>query len=795
MHYGRNMRQQPGQQPSPVISTSLSLGTVYARPVPSQPNNQQAPAPPAINSQQAVLSNEAHQGLALSRVIWSAMRSWDGSIAPDVMAQALATGLPQAYILNVARATREQEAARHLAMQRQGNAALYYLPWQPQSSPSQLPSPSQYHQSYQQGWAQVPAASPPNAAAASSDHRLLAIKSAVDNLDEGRRKLLLQAVRSAAQSSNGIVAPEAMNRALACGLSQPFILNTVQEYFRQKALRQQQQQSSPLVPRSRAPSNPTPSASASSVPAPSARAPSNQVLPTTRTSPKDAPSASTPLVSLSSARARSNPVPPARASSMPLPDPVASGLFISRGNEGVRANHVSCQGGAVRQEDSKTPARGDRKRASSASFAPTESNAKHARRKQRRGSAAAMQELATFNGVIGIEGIGHLILGFVDFRTLHLVRVNTELLQLSSEVMESSALRVTAADVAVGAHVQKLRHLVKSAKPGQTIRLAGGEYMLGDESVSGHARRTIVYDTDGELNGGDCGYGMYSDYSYSGDCYWNEWESGYGPIKISTPGIKLIGPSGASEEPAIFVFNATYYWSEDPVAIHVDTKGITIANVSIRGPCEAVHVGREYYDEEQNGMLFNHGSVFVENCQIQGSVCILEKSKARVLGCRIYDHTPFIDEEGMKAAVSVGFGASLHLERTSIVNSRERHPTVDSRLAQLGSTMGGLYVGGRAYLKDVSITGNFPAGLVMSGKVLLGPRVNIADNWGEPTACAKHPDLKHKRFFTPCCGNVCFIDKENALEEFHEYFQCDGSRESLVSLGKVVQLVLEQTNE
>ena len=72
---------------------------------------------PTGSKPRVVLSPEARQ--ALAQAIWSAIRSPDGSVAPDAMARALATGLPQHAILNAARVAREREAAKRKGMEQQ----------------------------------------------------------------------------------------------------------------------------------------------------------------------------------------------------------------------------------------------------------------------------------------------------------------------------------------------------------------------------------------------------------------------------------------------------------------------------------------------------------------------------------------------------------------------------------------------------------------------------------------------------------------------------------------------------
>jgi hypothetical protein len=62
-----------------------------------------------------ILSAEAKQ--ALAKAIWSAIRSPQGLIAPDLMEGALQTGLPKHAIINAARVAREREAMKRKGLQ------------------------------------------------------------------------------------------------------------------------------------------------------------------------------------------------------------------------------------------------------------------------------------------------------------------------------------------------------------------------------------------------------------------------------------------------------------------------------------------------------------------------------------------------------------------------------------------------------------------------------------------------------------------------------------------------------
>jgi hypothetical protein len=69
---------------------------------------------PQMKKPKVVLSQEAKS--ALAKAIWSAIRSPDGSINPQLMQAALATGLPKHAILNAARVARDREAMKRKNM-------------------------------------------------------------------------------------------------------------------------------------------------------------------------------------------------------------------------------------------------------------------------------------------------------------------------------------------------------------------------------------------------------------------------------------------------------------------------------------------------------------------------------------------------------------------------------------------------------------------------------------------------------------------------------------------------------
>ena len=131
-HLAAPSASQPQQAswsvPNPLARETQPAMRAAAGPPPPQAY-QRVPAPiPAVSVQRpsndapgarprVVLSPEAREALAAA--IWSAIRSPDGSIAPDAMARAVATGLPHNAIMNAARVAREREALKRKGLAEQ----------------------------------------------------------------------------------------------------------------------------------------------------------------------------------------------------------------------------------------------------------------------------------------------------------------------------------------------------------------------------------------------------------------------------------------------------------------------------------------------------------------------------------------------------------------------------------------------------------------------------------------------------------------------------------------------------
>eukprot|EP00980_Cylindrotheca_fusiformis_P020062 scaffold7139_cov115-Cylindrotheca_fusiformis.AAC.12 len=123
---GRPLHQNSAHSYPPQYAQGRPSTVPSARPMPQQlPQQARAPyphsssmpkqqqqqqKPPPMSKPKVVLSEEAKN--ALAKAIWSAIRSPDGSIAPNLMQAALSTGLPRHAIENAARVARERESMK-----------------------------------------------------------------------------------------------------------------------------------------------------------------------------------------------------------------------------------------------------------------------------------------------------------------------------------------------------------------------------------------------------------------------------------------------------------------------------------------------------------------------------------------------------------------------------------------------------------------------------------------------------------------------------------------------------------
>jgi hypothetical protein len=135
------------QQARPMPQQLTSQQAAQAR-VPYPPSNampQQQQHRPPMKKPKVILSDEAKN--ALAKAIWSAIRSQDGCIAPNLMQAALATGLPRHAIENAARVARERESMKR---QKPMNPNSNEVPIRPvhlsSYNPAAVKAPGQYVQ-------------------------------------------------------------------------------------------------------------------------------------------------------------------------------------------------------------------------------------------------------------------------------------------------------------------------------------------------------------------------------------------------------------------------------------------------------------------------------------------------------------------------------------------------------------------------------------------------------------------------------------------------------------------------
>jgi hypothetical protein len=140
----RQIAVQPYPGPPGYASGNTRHQQQHPQQQPQQHQQQQAPP----RRPKVVLSAEAKA--ALSKAIWSAIRSPDGSIAPDLMQAAMATGLPRNAILNAARVARDREAQKRQSMQQQQQQQQQQQRQPLQSHHQSAPISHQQHPHYQQ---------------------------------------------------------------------------------------------------------------------------------------------------------------------------------------------------------------------------------------------------------------------------------------------------------------------------------------------------------------------------------------------------------------------------------------------------------------------------------------------------------------------------------------------------------------------------------------------------------------------------------------------------------------------
>jgi len=374
----------------------------------------------------------------------------------------------------------------------------------------------------------------------------------------------------------------------------------------------------------------------------------------------------------------------------------------------------------------------------------------------------------TAQDVLDIADVRSLALSYLDIRSLRLFGASTRrYLADTRSAVNDRTVRVTQDDVVHNRHVTKLRALIRSAEAGQTIRLAPGRYVLGDETVPGHCAETIEYDDEGREAG-----------EYYCDIHWNEWRKDYGPIVIGKPGLRIIGPDPsvsdarrqesadgevlASTEAedvkeettrAVFFLKATWWFSAESNAFHVRAGGIHLENLVVEKECRAIVVGSIKHDEQYeqvHGQPPSHwpewfkgvpkpSSAIIANCLLRGSLRVCANCECTVSDCVIEDDPGGADG---KASVRLSPLSTARLERTAIRNSGrlafEAHynGTGWNNITSGGSQgYGGLWLGDRStvHLTEVVVSGCVPAGIVVSSRkarIVLCGRVSFLNNSG-----------------------------------------------------------------
>ena len=347
---------------------------------------------------------------------------------------------------------------------------------------------------------------------------------------------------------------------------------------------------------------------------------------------------------------------------------------------------------------------------------------------------------------LNVEHVRKVIFSLLPIKTLCRYKCISRAVRADADqAIANRTTRVTDDDVAKNKHVAKLRQLIKEAEPGQTIELAPGRYLLGDDSMTGHCRERIVYPSEmrEHEDNGDFDAALEAEEaweSYFGDISWNKWKRGHGGIRMKKAGVRLTGRTGPGR--TIFAMKAHSSISAEPVAVQIWARDILVQNIDFEGHCTAISVGNFTFDVANASNPFiaaatTKCSAGIHGCNFRGvSIRICTNSSAKVTDCIVEDDTGGFDG---KASVQVGRKAEVHLTRTRI-NSSSRHAyqtyfqgRSDEEITNDRNGYGGLFLHSHsiAYLDEVEMMGNVPAGIVVSSRkvrIILGGPLSFSGN-------------------------------------------------------------------
>ena len=167
---------------------------------------------------------------------------------------------------------------------------------------------------------------------------------------------------------------------------------------------------------------------------------------------------------------------------------------------------------------------------------------------------------------LNVEDVRKVIFSLLPIKTLcRYKRISKAFRADAGQVIANRTTRVTDDDVAKNQHVTKLRQLIKEAEPGQTIELAPGRYVLGDETARGHCEERIRYpgsEPSNENAGADDEGDFFGEndsieeawngpMGYFGDHEWNRWKLGFDPLTIEKAGKYVSAPKVTRLSPIV----------------------------------------------------------------------------------------------------------------------------------------------------------------------------------------------------------------------------------------------------